>query len=61
MEFDAQSPLQNHLLAALPAHVQQRIFPHLLPIDLPLGKVVYESGDLVRDVYFPTDSIVSLL
>jgi len=61
MEFDAQSPLQNHLLAALPAHVQQRIFPHLVPIDLPLGKVVYESGDLVRDVYFPTDSIVSLL
>jgi CRP-like cAMP-binding protein len=55
------SPLQNHLLAALPAEVQTRIFPHLELISLPLGKVLYESGDALRNVYFPTDSIVSLL
>ena len=28
---------------------------------MPLGKVLYESGDQLRHVYFPTDSIVSLL
>nr|WP_290620869.1 MULTISPECIES: Crp/Fnr family transcriptional regulator [unclassified Arsukibacterium] len=28
---------------------------------MPLGKVLYESGDVLRYVYFPTDSIVSLL
>ena len=28
---------------------------------LPLGKVLYESGEKMRHVYFPTDSIVSLL
>jgi CRP-like cAMP-binding protein len=28
---------------------------------MPLGQVLYESGDLLRHVYFPTDSIVSLL
>jgi CRP-like cAMP-binding protein len=28
---------------------------------MPLGKVLYESGDTLRHVYFPTDSIVSLL
>jgi CRP-like cAMP-binding protein len=28
---------------------------------MPLGKVLYESGDALRHVYFPTDSIVSLL
>jgi CRP-like cAMP-binding protein len=28
---------------------------------MPLGKVLYESGDVLRHVYFPTDSIVSLL
>jgi CRP-like cAMP-binding protein len=28
---------------------------------MPLGKVMYESGDKMRHVYFPTDSIVSLL
>lgn len=27
---------------------------------MPLGKVLYESGDSLRSVYFPTDSIISL-
>lgn len=31
-----------------------------MPI-MPLGKVVYESGGILRHVYFPTDCIVSLL
>jgi CRP-like cAMP-binding protein len=55
------SPGQNHLLAALPAAERERIFPHLRLVSLPLGKVLYESGDLMHHVYFPTDSIVSLL
>ncbi len=37
------------------------MFPHLQPVSLPLGKSLYESGDTLRHVYFPTDSIVSLL
>ena len=55
------SPLQNHLLAALPSAIQQRLFPQLELTSLPLGKVLYESGDTMRYVYFPTDAIVSLL
>jgi CRP-like cAMP-binding protein len=55
------SPLQNCLLAALPAEAQERLFPLLELTKLPLGKVLYESGDILRCVYFPTDSIVSLL
>lgn len=54
-------PQQNHLLAALSGEVQQRLFAHLECVSLPLGKVLYESGDTMRHVYFPTDSIVSLL
>lgn len=54
-------PQQNHLLAALPGEVQQRLFSHLEHVPLPLGQVLYESGESVRHVYFPTDSIVSLL
>ena len=54
-------PQQNHLLAALPGEVQDRLFPHLEQVALPLGKDLYESGDALRHVYFPTDSIVSLL
>jgi CRP-like cAMP-binding protein len=58
---DVPTPQQNHLLAALPAEVQARLFPHLELIPLPLGKVMYESGDTLRHVYFPVDSIISLL
>ena len=28
---------------------------------MPLGMVLYESGETLRHIYFPTDSIVSLL
>jgi len=54
-------PQLNHLLAALPPDIQGRLFKHLEPVKLPLGKVLYESGDTMRHVYFPTDSIISLL
>ena len=57
----APAVLQNSLLAALPADVQQRLFPHMKLVDLPLGKVLYESGDTLPVAYFPTDSIVSLI
>ena len=53
--------LQNRLLAALPADAKQRLFPHMKLVDLPLGKVLYESGDALHNVYFPTNAIVSLL
>ncbi|MDQ2075129.1 Crp/Fnr family transcriptional regulator [Marinimicrobium sp. ABcell2] len=52
---------QNQILSALSPEVKQRIFPYLEEIHLPLGKVLYEPGDKMRHVYFPTDSIVSLL
>jgi CRP-like cAMP-binding protein len=58
---ETPSPRQNHLLSALNAEVRERLFPHLELVDLPLGNVLYESGDAMRHVYFPTDSIVSLL
>ena len=54
-------PEQNHLLAALSDEVRARVFPSLELVDLTLGKVLYESGDAMRHVYFPTDSIISLL
>ena len=57
----APYPQQNHLLATLPDEVLERLLPHLELVDMPLGMVLYESGDTLRHVYFPTDSIVSLL
>jgi CRP-like cAMP-binding protein len=58
---EVKGPGQNHLLANLPPDAQERLFPHMELTELPLGKVLYESGDTLRYVYFPTNSIVSLL
>jgi CRP-like cAMP-binding protein len=58
---ETPSPLQNHLLEALPLPVRDRLFPHLKPVTLCLGEVLYESGAPLRDIYFPTDCVVSLL
>jgi CRP-like cAMP-binding protein len=54
-------PGENHLLGMLPAEDQARVFPLLEPVTLTLGQVLCESGDSGGYVYFPTDSIVSLL
>jgi CRP-like cAMP-binding protein len=55
------TPQSNHLLAALPAEVKSRLYPHLELVEMPLGHVLAESGDTMRHVYFPTDCIISLL
>ncbi len=54
-------PCQNKLLGALPEEARARLLPFLELIPMPLGVVLYESGAAMRHVYFPTDSIVSLL
>ena len=54
-------PENNHILRALPLVERERLFPHLQLVAMPLGKVLYESGAELRHIYFPTDSIVSLL
>src|SRR6202521_858977 len=57
----SHDPKQNYLLAALSPAERDRLYPHLRLVPMPLGEVLYESGDVLRHVYFPTDSIVSLL
>ncbi|MEQ5836296.1 Crp/Fnr family transcriptional regulator [Marinobacter sp. NFXS9] len=57
----APDPRQNHILAELPEDAFRRLEPHLELVSMPLGKVLYESGDTLRHVYFPLDCIVSLL
>jgi len=56
----SMTPNQNHLLAALPAEIFERISPHLELIPMPLGQVLYESGGQLQHVYFPTTAIVSM-
>ena len=54
-------PRQNQVLAALSDADWQRWLPQLEWVDLPLGRVLYESGRSVDHVVFPTTAIVALL
>ena len=51
----------NQLLSALPLEEYQRLLPHLEHIPLALGKVLYEPGKSITDVYFPHEAMLSLV
>jgi len=52
---------QNSLFHSIPEDEWVKFLPDLEPVELPLGKVLYESGTKMTHVYFPTSAIVSLL
>src|SRR5919112_78140 len=54
-------PVQNRLLAALPKKEYRRLLPELEQVTLPFAEVLYEPGERIRHVYFPNQSIISLL
>ena len=57
-----RDPIANTLLAALPRKAYQRLLIHgFEPVTLTYGDVLYEPGDPIRHVYFPNDTLVSLL
>jgi len=53
--------LMNHLIAALPDDEFIRLKPNLEPVTLSLGEVIYESGEQLEYIFFPTTAIISLL
>jgi CRP-like cAMP-binding protein len=55
------APIANSLLAALPRKSYQRLLSGLIPVELGFGDVLYEPGKRIHDVYFPSQSLVSLL
>jgi len=58
---DQTNPLKNFLLAALPEEDFKRIKPSLETATLKLGHVLYETGEKLEHVYFPTTAIISML
>lgn len=52
---------ENYLLSVLPSAEREYLYSQLELVHMPLGQVLYESGDKLRYAYFPTTSIVSLL
>jgi CRP-like cAMP-binding protein len=54
-------PVTNRLLAALPKREYQHLLPELKEVTLTFGKILFEPGERIRHVYFPNNSIISLL
>src|SRR5438105_15329961 len=53
--------IQNELLAAMPRKAYDALVPALVPVTLAFGEVLYRAGEAITDVYFPCESMVSLL
>jgi len=59
--MNANPPTRNQLLSALLNDEYQHLQPHLQRVDMSLGDVVYIAGHNIEHVYFPENSVVSLL
>jgi CRP-like cAMP-binding protein len=61
MRVARRVPVANSVLAALPGKQYRHLLPGLESVALTFGEVLYEPGERIRHVYFPNDSLVSLL
>src|SRR5687767_6910854 len=52
---------ENRLLASLPRGEYERLAPHLEPVRLVPGKILYHAGEKVRYAYFPRGGMICLL
>jgi CRP-like cAMP-binding protein len=55
------TPFGNQILNALPREEHARLSPYMEVVKLPTGKTLYETGDAVRQVYFPMGGMASLI
>ena len=56
-----QVEFRNYLLKALSAVDRQAILPHLAEISLERTQVLFEPGDVVEQVFFPSNAVLSIV
>lgn len=61
MSTYVKTPAKNRILAVLSDDEYERLLPHLEPFAFNSGKVLYEIGEPIEYLYFPSDSVVSLV
>lgn len=57
----SQTVIANALLSSMPRSDYVNLMVHLELVNLEFGDILYEVGDTIKYVYFPNDSLVSLL
>jgi CRP-like cAMP-binding protein len=57
---DKKAP-SNLVLDSIPAKNYGRLRSQLEPVTLAFGQILYEPGETIKHVYFPVDSLISLL
>jgi CRP-like cAMP-binding protein len=58
---NADLPIPNLFLAALPEDDLNRLRPHLEVMEMPLRKILFEMGQPMPHLYFPDGGMISLL
>lgn len=61
MRISTVPPAENSLLAALPRKESRDLIDDMERVELAYGEILYEPGQTIRHVFFPNDSVVSLL
>jgi len=59
--LNPRDALSNRLLEKLPEKDYRLLLPSLEFVDLTVGEFLYNSGDEIKYLFFPTSAIVSLL
>lgn len=58
---DSVQNIANRLLNNLTVEEKERLSPHLRPVTLPVGEVVFRADEPIRRVYFPDSGVVSVV
>jgi CRP-like cAMP-binding protein len=61
MSGDAHATERNRLLRALPPDAYARLLPHMEPVELTTGHVLWRADGPIEAVYFPRTTVCSLM
>ena len=61
MSNEPRPPNKNHILSSLPPEDYERISAHLEPVELRHSQILHQAGEVIEHVYFPHNSMVSLI
>lgn len=57
----SQADCDNLLLKSLPAEDYEPLSPYLTPVNLTLGHILYEPGEMMHTAFFPASSMISFV